>query len=573
MNRARAARAVAVLAALLVAGCSTVPTSSPTVQITQEPARASEAVGIEPLEPEEGATPEEIVRGFIDAAASTARGHPVAREYLTPDAARTWSDEAGITVLAADYATVTSAAGTVAVTADRMGDVDPRGVLTIGAGRDAYTHDFALQEVDGEWRIADPPDGLLMLQPDFERLYDKRAVYFIDPTRQRVVPDPRYLIQGDAQPTALVERLIAGPAPALASGVQNLLSGARLVRSVTAAGQSVTVDLSGVADLAPSQLSLLSAQLVWTLQQLPGGPSVELLVDGEPLVLEGVPQLQSVEDWSTFDPEATPADAVGHYLQGGALWRTDTSPVPAPGPAGAGAYALQSAAVSADARTGQLSAMAGVTGPPGQAQLLVGPYGGDLEVKQTGGDFTEPTVAATRNEFWTVKNGTDVVRVPADGTPQPVDGSSLTALGRVSSLQLSPDGVRVAVIVNGGQLYVGTVVRAEDSPVTLRDLRAVAPDLFGVTDVAWAAADRLLVIATGGPEEGVVPYSLGVDGWGLASVATAGLPGQPTAIAAAPSQQPLVSANGSMWQLSGGTWVTLVRGQEPKLGVDPFFPA
>ena len=34
-----------------------------------------------------GATPEEIVRGFIDAAASARAGHPVAREYLAPEAA------------------------------------------------------------------------------------------------------------------------------------------------------------------------------------------------------------------------------------------------------------------------------------------------------------------------------------------------------------------------------------------------------------------------------------------------------------------------------------------------------
>ena len=44
-------------------------------------------VGIEPLAPEAGATPEEIVRGFIDAAASVARRHPVARQHLTAEAA------------------------------------------------------------------------------------------------------------------------------------------------------------------------------------------------------------------------------------------------------------------------------------------------------------------------------------------------------------------------------------------------------------------------------------------------------------------------------------------------------
>ncbi|MGY1773002.1 LpqB family beta-propeller domain-containing protein [Blastococcus sp. SYSU D00813] len=555
------------LGALLLAGCSTVPSSSPTVQITQEPARDAEAVGIEPLEPEEGATPEEIVRDFISAAASTARGHPVARMYLTDDVADSWSDEAGITVVAADYATVTTEPGRVVVTGDSIGTVDPRGVFAVGAGE--FAGQFALEQVDGEWRISSLPlNGLLMAQPDFERIYDQRAVYFVDPTLQRVVPDPRYLIEGDSQPTALVERLLAGPSPALGPGVENLLQGATLVRSVSAEGQSVTVDLSGVADLAPPELSVLSAQVVWTLHQLPGAPSVELLVDGEPLGLEGVPVLQSVEDWSGFDPEAAPLDAVGHFVEAGALRLADGSP--APGPAGGGAYGLFSAAVSADARTGELTSMVGVTAD--RTVLLRGPYGGELApALPPGGPLTTPTVAATRSEFWTVRDGTEIALVPADGTPETVSAPSLQALGRASALQLSPDGVRAAVVVTG-RLYVGTVAREEDAPVTLRDLRPVAPTLGGVTDVAWSAADRLLVLAAEGPEGGGIPYSLGVDGSDLSAVSTAGLPGQPTSIAAAPSQQPLVSAGGSMWQLSGGTWLTLRRGQPAVLGTEPFFP-
>ena len=85
-----------VLAALtlgLLTACSTVPTGSSPVQITQAPARPAAEVGIEPVGPAAGAPPEEIVRGFVDAAASTVQRHPVARDHLTPDAAASWSDE------------------------------------------------------------------------------------------------------------------------------------------------------------------------------------------------------------------------------------------------------------------------------------------------------------------------------------------------------------------------------------------------------------------------------------------------------------------------------------------------
>src|SRR3712207_606556 len=164
MTRARVAGVLALLLAL--SACSTVPMSSPTVQITQAPAGPAEVVGIEPLPPEPAATPEEIVRGFIDAAASVRPGHPVAREHLSPDAAGEWSDEAGITVISQDYATVTTETGAVEVTANALGTIDQRGVFTV-AGTETFTRRFTLQQVEDQWRITDPPDGLIILEPDF----------------------------------------------------------------------------------------------------------------------------------------------------------------------------------------------------------------------------------------------------------------------------------------------------------------------------------------------------------------------------------------------------------------------
>jgi hypothetical protein len=121
-------------------------------------------------------------------------------------------------------------------------------------------------------------------------------------------------------------------------------------------------------------------------------------------------------------------------------------------------------------------------------------------------------------------------------------------------------------------VYVGTVVRGEDGTVSLRDLRPIAPSLTQVSDVAWRDSDTLMVLAGDVGQDRTVPYSVGVDGWGLASVTSAGLPNEPTSIAAAPTRQPLVSAGRTIWQLVGGTWVTLVRGQEPLPGTEPFFP-
>jgi hypothetical protein len=315
----------ALAAALLLGGCSTVPSDSPTVQVTQAPTRPSDDVGIEPLSPEPGATPEEVVRGFIDAAASTVHGHPVARQHLAPQAAKSWSDEDGITVLSPNYSTVATDSGGVQLSSRLVGTVDTQGVFTVGDG-EVFTRTFELQQVKGQWRITDPPPGLLILEPDFERLYDERDAFFVDPTGQRLVPDPRYLIAGAAQPTTLVQRVLDGPSAGLTEGVRNPLAGAQLRRAVTVTAHGVTVDLTGVGNQPAPVLSQLCAQLVWTLDQL-SLRDVQVLVDGEPVDVPGVPAVQSTDDWVSFDPDASPANGMGHYLQDGALRKaTDGSP-------------------------------------------------------------------------------------------------------------------------------------------------------------------------------------------------------------------------------------------------------
>jgi hypothetical protein len=572
MTRVRVVLASVLLLALT--GCTTVPMSSPTVQITQAPARPAEVVGIEPLPPDPGATPEEIVRSFIDAAASVRPGHPVAREHLAPDAARTWSDEDGITVLSPDYATVTTETGAVEVTANPVGTVDERGVFTV-ANADTLTRQFRLEQVDGEWRITDPPDGLIILEPDFQRLYEEVAAYFVDPTGQRVVPDPRYLITGEALPTALVQRLLEGPSGPLAAGVRNPLSGVQLRSAITVNGQSALVDLTGLPTKPAPILSEICAQLVWTLTQLGQASirSVEIRVDGEPVDVTGVPDEQTQADWTAFDPDAVPLESVGHYVTGGAL-HTVTAGAPTPGPAGTGVYGLTDAGASIDARSGELSFLVGVRPDAGGTTLLAGPYGGELIPVLSGARLSSPTVAATRSEIWVVRDGTSVVRVQASGSPQAVNTPTLAGLGVAETLRLSPDGVWAALVIEGPTghaLYVGTVVRAEDGSVALRDFRGIAPQLSQVLDVAWRDSGNLLVLA-GDRGERLVPYTVGVDGWGLTEVPTAGLPSPPQSIAAAPSRQPLVNAGGTIWQLTGGTWGTLVRGQEPLQGSAPFYP-
>ncbi len=566
---------VTVLLTVLVTGCSAVPSDSPTVAITQVASPPDPDVGIEARGPEEDAQPVDIVRGFLDAAASPVRGHPVAREFLAPEQRETWNDTSGITVISSVYVTRLVDGDRVSVTAPMVGTLDSRGRFSATAGQQ-YTRTFALEQVAGQWRISTPPEGLVVLEPDFERTYTKLSAYYLDPTLSRVVPDPIFLVDGDGQPNSLVQRIIDGPSGPLAPGVVNALAGAQLNSNPSVSGQTVTIDLTGVPNLSPDSLRGVSAQLVWSLSQL-SLRSVEILLDGEPIDVPGIPQTQTVDDVVRLDPDASPEDAVGHYLVDGRVQTVDGSPVP--GPAGTGVYGLVAAAVSTDPQTGDLATLVGVTGGP-QPALLAGPYGGDLGQVLTGATFTRPTSFATRQEVWTVRNGTEVFRVPNGGTPQPVDPTTLPDLGRTTVLQLSPDGVRAAAVVQGpagSQLVVGTVVRT-DSAVSLQDLRPVDPSMTRVSDVTWRTSSTLMVLA-GDPVDGRTGITaVEVDGSAVTEVTSLGILGEPTAISAAPSRPPtaprppLVAAGGQLWQLSGGRWISALPDAGQVFGSAPFYP-
>ena len=101
-------RAGAVVVALLlalagVAGCASVPESSP-VQVLRRVADGDAPVL--PPGPVDGSDPAEVVRGFVNASGSSLDRHGVARRFLAPEAAEGWDDAAGITVLDGQLDTV-----------------------------------------------------------------------------------------------------------------------------------------------------------------------------------------------------------------------------------------------------------------------------------------------------------------------------------------------------------------------------------------------------------------------------------------------------------------------------------
>lgn len=539
---------VGLVAALLMltTGCASIPSSSrPQVIPASVPASPQADVDdlrYDELVPRDGERPEDIVGDYLRAAGSYERSHARARAYLTQSGNENWGDAKGATILEnAPYLDVRNGGAAVQMTAQQRGRLEPDGSYVPGEAAFPYT--FRLTKVDGNWRIENPPSGLLLESSTFDAAYRPYEIYFLNSTRTRVVPDVRwYAAARDTLPSLLVTALEQGPSQWLDGGVLTDLEGVTLQNNVEQVPDRVKVYLTGLDEQTETLTAGAFAQLVWTLNQV-GVGGVEVYSEGRLLAPKDQPKrtLQQLNDWRAYSPDG-PFVSVGYFIRAGAVWTTKE--VPVTGPAGRSSFKAVSVAVSADEK-----AMAVVTSPGrGKQTLYVGAPAG-LRRTVNGSSLTRPTWAGTQ-EVWTVRDGDEVLLVPLNGQTTRVDVPGLGSLGTIRALRLSRDGVRVAVVAGSPgreRLWVGVVIR-ENGAVQIDVLRPLDIGESPVSDVSWADSLNVVALVRGDRQDSSL-YA--VDTSGVSSgrlVTTTGLPGPPTAVAAGPALPLLTVAAGSLWR-------------------------
>lgn len=569
---------VVALLALLISGCAAIPTSGPVRSGGDlRPQRPNDGVPFIGESPQPGASPENVVLGFLQSSADFADDHAVAREYLTPTARQGWRPQAGTVV----YDRITPApsvqsgsSGSVTVQGSEVGRVDGDGRFVRSPTDTPFSRAFQLQRVDGEWRIAGLTDGLVLSSPDVLETFRPLNLYFLAPSGKTLVPDPVLVPESAGMATKLVTRLLRGPTVGLRGAVTTAFPpGTGLeVGSVPVRDGVATVRLDSSALQADdTQREQMSAQLVWTLKQLPEVEKVRILAGGEDLVVSGVAREQSRDAWLQYDPDRLPSNPsayvvsdgrVGRYLEGGFE--------PAAGASGTGSPPLRSPAVTLDA------ARVAAVGTDGRT-VYVGQLtrGGTLEQRLRGADLSAPSWDRGNN-LWVVDRPTGVLWYLADGAdkPQQVAVPRLPGGQPPSAVSVSRDGARVALVTGTGRtarLVVGAVRRAEtaDPDVaggeTLSVVQAAAPlpDLQSVRDVAWSDATTLAVL---GSRDGtaVTPFYTAIDGYTVEDIEPQ--PELVTLTAVPPRGSPLVAgtADGQLLQFtSGGGWTALGVGSDP----------
>ena len=505
----RASGALALL--VLATSCAQIPQEGPVVDGTAPTVSGSAApFDFSPPGPETGVTPEQVVAGFLVAQQATPTSTTVARQFLTDSAAEDW--EPGQRTLLYGTQDVTEppdgggrAPLAVAVELRRVFALDGSGRWA-GRQRALERSGLLLQVVreEGEWRVEDPPDALLLPLTHFENRYRRFAVHFTDPSGTVLVPEPIYLPVEAQTPTQLVESLLAGPA-----------GGARAVDRTylppgTELAVSVPVDEGGVArvpvtgellELSLEDLRTAVAQLVWTLRQVPGVRAVAITADGEPVAVPGIGPVVPADALEEYSPLISAASSDLYGLRGRRVLRVSSGSRET-------LVRLPKGIRGVDLAVSFLGNPVSVLDARGRVHVLArgAPRRGPTEPVKTV-DAGQGTVAVWdwSRALWLVRRSPDdAVWVLLGGRLRrlPWSGPSLRG-SSVQAATLSRDGSRLVLAVSRPgartELLIARVERSADqtaAPVALRagTVLATGAELPEVIDLGWMDELTLTVL-------------------------------------------------------------------------------
>lgn len=551
----RAVRGIAVAAvAAMLAGCTGLPTSGDVTVV--ELGQAPDDPDFLPLasDPVPGAGPAEIVEGFIEAGITPADGWQTARKFLTPQLAATWRPGAGVAIDAsATSRTVISSVDEEESEAEDVTEADVRVQTELVASVDetgAYveapgTGDLPFRLVrdsDGEWRISDAPDGIVIDENRFPVVFDGYPLNYFDRSWKRLVPDVRWFPRRAAIATPIVQALIGGaPSPWLEPAVQSAFP-----PDVRLALDAVRIDSEQVADVALNRAALaldqttlarMRTQLQQTLNDAGVRVSqVRFSVDGRPL------------DAGIVELEQTPAGAGPLVLRNGAFGTiVGDDVVPIPGLSGdILSMSPPIAAIDVAADESRAAVQLG-TG----SVFHVGD--GTVDALDERSGLVRPSIDRY-GYTWSVPSAAPhaLVAWGSDGTEHPVVNAWPEA-SAVSHLRVAADGARIAAVVTvGGQrwLAVAAVIRdGNGMPVELGDMTPLGRVQGEATGLVWLGTDRLgILMELDGPM--LVSQLVG----GPATIEAA--PAEARAIAGASTVGGvrMLGADGALFVRSGSAW-------------------
>ncbi|MHA7281665.1 LpqB family beta-propeller domain-containing protein [Arthrobacter sp. TMS2-4] len=556
--------AVLLVACLLVlTGCSAIPTTGPVGVIEATDGDPDVVAPVfDPEGPAPGATPEQILRDFITAGTGAGDGYSVARQFLTPDLRATWQPEERIVLFRSNPRVEKRGnEGVYQIQLETAGTVDARGVRTNTVVPATETLGVRMVQFDGEWRIDEIPDGIMLAQSSARDLLISHSLYFYSSNYRFWVPDARWFVRRTGVTARIVGAMLAGPAPYLQGSVTSAFpEGVTLARDsvpITSGKASVELSPEVLENATNLRLQQMNQQLQVNLVGLNDVTSVEMASD-QPIQL-GPP------DPDLIVPDLTPdvggeqvAIAQGELVRvrNGAVTEIEgLDPVRALAPRDPATSISGSAYSFLDADREALY----VTAPGSEARVVL-----------RGSALTKPSFDPD-NWLWTTRSAggqREVLAVPPGGTEANAAVLAAGWLGdrSVKELLVARDGSRALIVTErDGKdevLLTGITRSTEGVPQSLTTPLTLPTD--GAIDTATWAGQSVIVASSVGPGE-ATPVILHLDGDRESMAALAGVLGLS---AGSDAEDTLYAeAAGTLYRRIGGSWV-----DEQVEVMDPSFP-
>ena len=482
MRRVGIAAVVAVIALGLV-GCGGIPGSGAVQQGEIIDEQDAPDFGYDPSGPQAGATQEDILLGFIQAATSPQEDYNIARQFLTSSFAEDWEPNTITQVRSGVGVTQPNDDGSFTYSFSSSAFVDNLGTYKSEQATQRLDFTFA-QNADGEWRINGAPDGIVLSAEGFDTIFEQSALYYFDSTYRYLVPDVRWFPGTTRLATRQVLALLSGQSGWLAQGVtySEFPSGTKLNSAVTIESGVATVDLSAeVLDATAESRARLSEQLKYTL----GVSSVVI----------------TVSDVEIEVPDSKPVPIVNPSAQGTLLGSTDEGFGFLGGGGGVSQLDGQSAEIEAlDAVDVTLSndrEFSAVRAPDGVH--IVFSDGSDQMLLDARAGLVAPSTD-TSGFVWSVPSANGAAIRAFDTAGARFDIASPIVPGtQVSSFAVSRDGSRLLVYsstASGTRLNVYGILRTDGVPYALGPPFEVAVDqTLSAIDAAWVDDRTIATIA------------------------------------------------------------------------------
>jgi hypothetical protein len=497
----KARLAALVVLALALAGCGGIPTSGSVVpgNIFDEE-QAIDAV-FDPPGPKAGATPKEILEGFILAATNPQNDYDVARLFLDESIRATW-DPDFIVQIRSDRGSVQVRSDTeLSFTLTSEASVNARGQYSEGVQATQQLDFTVVQHADGEWRINSAPPGIVLSQAAFGTIFHAHPLYFFDPTNRFLVPDLRWFPRTTKLTNRIVSELLKGQSTWLAQGVTNTYFPVDtvLASSVSINARVATIDLNDRAlEATAAERALMAEQLRAALDSV---SDIDLRVNGVAIDVPDTGAAQAV-----IHPQVSTQLLVRRDDSFGFL--SDTGTVAAlPG---------QSEQILA------LGAVAATLANDRKSTAVLAPDGVHLVFENADDSLlvdARPGLIApaidTDGFVWTVpqSDATAIHAYDAEGTLSVIDGAQFA--GQAISFSVSRDGARVLMLFAtefGPRLSVAGIVRRDGVPAQLGAAVQLPIDLGSPgIGAAWVDENTVALLAASDTEGNadVTLYTLG----------------------------------------------------------------